>query len=239
LAGAAGVGVSAAGMVRVDRHYDKSIYDLAVDAVDDALRDSGRGGIDFLVVSTAVSRILTPQLDVASYLASHLGLRGSRAVSVEAGEAGGLAALQTAVALAAGGFRVLVVGVDKLTDAPSARVYSALKHVYYRYGDGFYRIGHAAVAGMLARLYMERYGVPREHLAAWPAMMHMHAKRNPYAMLRFAVKPESVASAMPVAEPLTLLDMFPLGDGAAAVLVERGGGWRLSRLSTPRPGPRA
>lgn len=218
------VGVSAAGLVKVDRHYSKSLYDLAGEAVDDALRDSGRNSIDYLVVSTVVSRALTPQLDIASYMASHLGLRRARVLSVEAGEASGLAALQAAFHLALGGNRVLVVGVDKLSDAPSHRVYRVLKHVYYRYSDGFHAIGHAAVAGLLARMYMERYGVSREVLAAWPVQMHMHAKSNPYAMLRFAVKPESVLKAMPVAEPLTLLDSFPLGDGAAALLVEPDGG---------------
>ena len=219
-----GVRVAAAGMVKVDRHYGKSIFDLAVDAVDDALRDSGRDDPEFLIVSTAVSSLLTPQFDLAGYMASYLGIKGSRVLRVEAGEASGLAAVQAAYALAASGRRVLVVGVDKLSDAPSARVYRILKYMYHRYGDGIYSIGHAAIPAILTKMYMERYGVSREDLAAWPAMMHAHAKRNPYAMLRFAVKPESVATAMPVSEPITLLDSFPLGDGAAALLLEPGGG---------------
>ncbi len=218
------VSVKSVGLTRVDRHYDKGVYDLALEAAEDALRDSGvKPG--FLVASTSASLLLEPQLDVASYLAANLGLRGSRALAVEAGEASGLAALLAGYRLAATtGERVLVVGVDKLSDVPSATVHAALKHVFYRYGDAVYKIGHAAIAGILASLYMERFGVSREELSYWPAMMHSHAKENPYAMLRFAVKPEKVATAMPVATPLTLLDMFPIGDGAAAVLLDPQGG---------------
>ncbi len=218
------VSVKSVGLTRIDRHYNKGVYDLAVEAVDDALKDSGAEP-SYLVASTSASLLLEPQLDLASYLASHLGLRGSRALAVEAGEASGLAAILAGYRLAIStGERVLVVGVDKLSDLPSASVHAALKHVFYRYGDALYKVGHAAVAGLLASLYMDRFGVDRETMSYWPAMMHSHAKENPYAMLRFAVKPEKVATAMPVASPLTLLDMFPLGDGAAAVLLDPQGG---------------
>ncbi len=225
-----GVAVAAAGLVRVDRHYSKSLVDLALEAVDDALRDSGRReGIEFIVVSTAVGRYLTPQMDVGAYVASNLGIPGAKGISVEAGEASGLAAVLAGYHLAASRGRVLVIGVDKLSDSPASDVYSILKYAYYRYGEASYHIGHAAIPGLLARLYMERYKVGREELAYWPVMMHAHGKRNPYAMLRFNVTVESVMSGMPVADPLTLLDMFPLGDGASAIVLERGDG--LARLA--------
>lgn len=225
------VSVKSVGLTRIDRHFSKGLHDLAVEAVDDALRDAG---VDpgYVVVATSASLILEPQLDIASYVASNLGLRGSRALAVEAGEASGLAALLAGYRLASStGERVLVVGVDKLTDVPTATIHAALKHVFYRYGDAVYKIGHAGIAGLLASLYMDRFGVDRETMSYWPAIMHSHAKENPYAMLRFSVKPEKVASAMPVATPLTLLDMFPIGDGAAAVLLDPQGGG-LARLES-------
>lgn len=216
-----GVSVRGVGLTRVDRHYNRGVHDLALEAAEKAMED-GRLP-DYVVVASAVSYILHPQLDLASYVASNIGVLGARTLSIEAGEASGLAALMAAYRLVKSeSARVLVVGVDKLSDEPTSKVYSALKHVYYRYGDAVYKIGHAAIAGILASIYMERYGVDRETLSYWPAVMHSHGKENPYAMLRFAVKPEKVSTGMPVAYPLTLLDSFPLGDGAAALLLEPG-----------------
>ena len=214
--------VARVGMVRVGRHYSKSLRDLAAEAAAEAA--GGVDGVDYIVASSALQYVESGQLDLAGYIAGYLGLRGVGVLSVEAGEASGLAALKAGYSLVASGeaSRVLVVGADKLTDYVSARVYRDLQSLYDTEVEAIYNIGHAAHAAIQARLYMEEYGVSRETLSYWPAMMHSHAKSNPYAMLRFAVDPRSVASAMPVADPLTLLDSFPLGDGAAAVLLVAG-----------------
>ena len=213
--------VSAAGMVRVGRHYGKSIRDLAAEAVGEALSKCSVDHVDYLVVSSALSYLQAPQLDLASYIASELGVRVERTLTVEAGESSGLAAIEVGVSLIRSGAakRVLVVGADKMTEYASNPTYAQIQAVYDTESDAFYNIGHAAEAAMLMRLYMSRYGVSREDLAYWPAMMHAHAKENPYAMLRFAIDPAKVPGAMPLAEPITLLDSYPLGDGAAAVLL--------------------
>jgi len=212
--------VSAAGMVRVGRHYSKGVRDLAAEAVEAALAESNVDSVDYLIVASSASYLQAPQLDLASYVAAEAGVQAEKALAVEAGESSGLAAAEVAVSLIRSGAarRVLVVGVDKLTEYNSGLTYKGLQAIYDTEADAFYNIGHAAEAALAARLYMDRYGVSREDLAYWPAMMHAHAKENPYAMLRFAVDPARVPSAMPVAEPLTLLDSYPLGDGAAAVL---------------------
>lgn len=215
--------VESVGMVKVGRHYSLSLRDLAAQAAGEALKGSG-GRVDYIVSSSALQYVESGQLDLAGYVAGYLGLHGVGVLSVEAGEASGLAALKAAYSLIASGeaSKVLVVGVDKLTDFVSSRVYRDMQSLYDTEVEAVYNIGHAAYAGLQARLYMEEYGVSRDTLSYWPAMMHSHAKENPYAMLRFAVDPKSVASAMPVADPLTLLDSFPLGDGAAAVVLVAG-----------------
>ncbi len=215
--------VESVGMVKIGRHYEKSLRDLAAEAASEALKGAG-GNVDYLVVSSALQYVESGQLDLAGYVAGHLGLHGVGVLSVESGEASGLAGLKAAHSLIASGeaSRVLVVGVDKLTDFVSSRVYRDMQSIYDTEVEAIYNIGHAAHAGLQARLYMEEYGVSRDTLSYWPAMMHRHAKENPYAMLRFAIDPKSVATAMPVADPLTLLDSFPLGDGAAAVILSAG-----------------
>ena len=225
-----------AGMVRVGRWYDKSLRRLALEASVQALEASGVDGVDFVVTASSASYTTTPQLDLSSYIANSLGMKGTRSLAVEAGEASGLAAVSVAYSLVKSGAaqRVLVVGVDKLSEDPGGVTYSRIKNVYDRESEGYYGIGHAAIPGILMRLYMERYKVDRITMASWPVMMHANAKENPYAMLRFAVTPDKVISSMPVADPITLLDAFPLGDGAAALIIsnhERESNGALARLA--------
>ncbi|MCE4627279.1 MAG: thiolase family protein [Desulfurococcales archaeon] len=213
--------VSKVGMVKIGRHYEKSPRDLAFEAVREALADADIDSIDYLVVASGLTYMQSPQLDLAAYIGSSLGLPVKSALAVEAGENSGLAAIEVAVNLirSHAAEKVLVIGVDKLTDYPSGPTYEMLEALYDTESDAIYRIGHAAPLAMLMRIYMEKYGIDRNTLAYWPAMMHAHAKENPYAMLRFAIKPEKVTTAMPIADPITLLDAYPLGDGAAAILL--------------------
>ncbi len=213
--------VTGAGMVKVGRHFDLGARDLAFQAVEGALEGSGVEDIDYLIVTSSISYLEAPQLDLSAYIASELGVNIRRSIAVEAGESSGLAGVEVALALlrSHAAERVLVVGVDKLTEYPSGETYRMLEALYDTESDALYNIGHASVAALLMRLYMDRYGVSRETLAYWPAVMHANAKSNKYAMLPFAVTPEKVLKAMPVAEPITLLDSYPLGDGAAAVLL--------------------
>lgn len=227
--------VTGVGMLRVDRHYDRGLKELAAEASFKALDESGGDDVDFIVVSSSVSYLQSPQLDLAGHIASAMGFRGYRALSIEAGEASGLASLHAGLSLIRSGSasRVLVVGVDKLTEHPSWVTYGHLARLHSSDAEGFYNISNASIAGILMRLYMERHKVDRHTMAYWPVMMHANAKENPYAMLRFAIRPETVVSAMPLASPLTLLDSYPLGDGAAAVVLEsRGSGNSLAYVES-------
>lgn len=213
--------VTSVSMERVDRHYEAGVRDLALSVTRKAL-ESSPGEVDYLIVASSLSYAQEPQLDLASHIAHSVGLLGTRAIAVEAGEASGLAGLSVALALIKGGLaeRVLLVGVDKATNFQSSETYSHLSLLHDTESVSLYTTGLGDVAGILMRLYMNVYGVDRLTMAHWPAMMHANAKQNPYAMLRFAIAPERVLEAMPIAEPLTLLDSFPIGDGAAAVILD-------------------
>ncbi|MEB2836456.1 MAG: thiolase family protein [Desulfurococcales archaeon] len=214
--------ITGVGLTKVGRHFDLSLRELAARAAFEALDSARIDKVDAVVVASTLSYREAGQFDLAGHLAGALGLKGAQTLAMEAGDASGLAAVEAACSLIRAGSaeRVLVVGVDKLTDYVSSRVYRDLQRLYEAEVQALYDIGHAGVAGLLARLYMERYGVGRDTLSYWPAMDHSHAKHNPYAMLPFAIDPAAVPRALKVAEPLTLLDSFPLGDGAAALVLE-------------------
>ncbi len=228
--------VEGVGMVKVERHYEKGLADLAAEAAFRAVDEAeGAKGIDYVVVSNALGALQDEQLDLGGYLATSLGLRGARALTVEAGEASGLAAVQVAASLVESGAaeRALVVGVEKITEFPSSKAYRHLQMLYDSEGRSHYNLGFAADAAMLTRLYLDTYGVDRELLAYWPAMMHGNAKENPYAMLNFAIKPDKVSKALIMADPVTLMETFPLGDGAAALVLSGGdsGARPLARIA--------
>ncbi|MEM0365514.1 MAG: thiolase family protein [Acidilobaceae archaeon] len=213
--------ITGASMINIDRHYDKSIRRLASDAVF-KLDSSSVENVDYVIVASSISYLQEPQLDLASYIASALGLRNARAFNVEAGEVSGATAVLMAKSLVDSRLasKVLVVGVDKLSNYPSAVTYKHISLLNDSESESLYSIGLGGIAGILMRLYMETYKVDRLTLAYWPALMHSNAKLNPYAMLRFTITPEKVLDAMPIADPITLLDTFPIGDGAAALVVE-------------------
>ncbi|MGC9134235.1 thiolase family protein [Caldisphaera sp.] len=214
--------VEGVGMTKIDRHYDYSLKDLAANAAFAAIEQAGGvDGIDYLVFSSSLSSLQDNQLDTASYLATSLGLRGIRALNVEAGEASGLAAISVAKSLLEShqADKVLVIGAEKLNEFVSSKVYKQLQMLYDGDTKSFYNIGFAGDAAILMRLYMDTYNVDRELMSYWPALMHSNAKENPYAMLNFAIKPDKVAKSQILADPITLLDSYPLGDGAAAIVL--------------------
>ena len=214
--------VDGVGMTKVERHYDRGLHDLAAEAAFRAIDMAGGAkGIDYIVVANALAELQDEQLDLAGYLTSYLGLTGARSLRVEAGEASGLAAVSVAYSLLESNLadRVLVVGVEKITEFPSSKAYRHLQMVYDSESRAYYNVGFAADAALLMRMYMDTYGVDRNVMAYWPTLMHNNAKENPYAMLNFAIKPERVPKAQVIADPITLLDTYPLGDGAAALVL--------------------
>ncbi|MCE4608133.1 MAG: thiolase family protein [Caldisphaeraceae archaeon] len=214
--------IEGVGLTKVGRHYSLSIKDLAAQTAFNAIEQvGGPEGIDYLIFSSALAPLQDNQLDIAGYVSSYIGLRGIRALNVEAGEASGLAAIAIAKSLLEShqADKVLVIGAEKLTEYVSSKAYKQLQMLYDSDLRSFYNIGFAGDAALLMRLYMNTYNVDRETLSYWPALMHSNAKENPYAMLRFAIKPDKVSKSQILADPITLLDAYPIGDGAAAVVV--------------------
>ncbi|MDP8002726.1 MAG: thiolase family protein [Caldisphaera sp.] len=214
--------IEGVGMTKIDRHYDLSLKDLAATAAFKAIDQSGGiDGIDFLVFSNSLAPLQDSQLDIAGYISTSLGLKGIRALNIEAGEASGLAAISVAKSILESNQadKVLVVGGEKLTEFVTSKTYRHLQMVYDSDTRSFYNSGFAGDAALIMRLYMDTYNVDREIMSYWPALMHSHAKENPYAMLNFAIKPEKVSKSQVLADPITLLDAYPLGDGAAALVL--------------------
>jgi len=82
------------------------------------------------------------------------------------------------------------------------------------------------MAGMFTRLYMEKYGVTREHLLAVSLKNQEMGALNPYAHVEMALdrkgifdSPDAVVNNPTAADPLHLYDLCPVSDGAAALIL--------------------
>ncbi|MGI0140177.1 MAG: thiolase C-terminal domain-containing protein [Thermoplasmata archaeon] len=117
---------------------------------------------------------------------------------------------------------VLVVGLEKMTDVPSAR----RRYWLGVSGDTEWERGagltFAGVYGLLAARYVADHPNAEDALVAVAVKNHANGALNPNAHFQKAVTPEAVRAAPRVAAPLGLYDCCPVSDGAAAVLIARG-----------------
>ena len=209
------------GQTDVREHWETSIRHLAWYAIEAAMDDAHYNQIDAIYVGNMLAGQLSNQNHLGALVADFSGLRGAEALTVEAADASGGAALRQAVLAVQSGLveTALVVGVEKVTDETGGPVLAALATAL----DGDYEAVHgqtlAGAAGLLMRRYMHAYGVELSDFAGFSVNAHANAAGNPRAMYRNRLRPEGFAAAPMVAEPVSLFDEAPAGDGAAAVLV--------------------
>src|SRR5262249_51559361 len=116
------------GQTAVGEHWGLGMRELASAAVADAIADAKTEGVDALYVGNMLGGALNGQENVATLIADAVGLMPAEALKIEAACASGAAAVRAAfVAVASGAHPLAVaVGVEKMTDAPSDVVTSAL-----------------------------------------------------------------------------------------------------------------
>ena len=126
--------------------------------------------------------------------------------------------------LAAGRGRfALVVGAEKMTATPGAKVGDILLNAAYRKEEGDIPAGFAGVFGQIASQYFQRYGDQSDALAAIAAKNHKNGVSNPYAQMRKDLGFDfcrNVSEKNPyVAAPLKRTDCSLVSDGAAAMIL--------------------
>ncbi len=126
--------------------------------------------------------------------------------------------------LAAGRGRfALVIGAEKMTATPGAKVGDILLNAAYRKEEGDIPAGFAGVFGQIASQYFQRYGDQSDALAAIAAKNHKNGVDNPYAQMRKDLGFDfcrNVSERNPyVAAPLKRTDCSLVSDGAAAMIL--------------------
>jgi acetyl-CoA C-acetyltransferase len=120
--------IAGIGQTEVGEHWEIGLRELALAAMQEAIRDAGGLKPQSLFVGNMLAPNLSNQAHLGVLLADYAGLLGIEAVTIEAaGASGGAALRQGYLAVTSGLVDVaLVVGVEKFTDMVGAGVDSAL-----------------------------------------------------------------------------------------------------------------
>lgn len=226
------VAIIGIGQTKVDEHWQSSIRDLAGEAIFNALRDASRESFDALFSGNMLSGLIDQQNNLGSLIADWMGFKGE-AIKIETACSSGSAALRAGIMAVGSGEieSVMVVGVEKMTDASPSEVTSALATAADSDWELEQGVSFVGLNALIMQRYMHEYGWKHEDFAPFSMNSHANAAHNPYARLPYAISREQYLKAPMVSAPINLMDASPIGDGAAAALIVP--------LGTVRDNPRA
>jgi acetyl-CoA C-acetyltransferase len=179
------------------------------------------GAVESFYLGNFAGPQFTSQNHLAPWISTALGMTGIPSTRFEAACASsGAAFFQAYMGVASGIYDVvMVVGVEKMTCQPTARVTEILAGAGD--GDSEVRVGSTfpSLFAMIARRHMHDFGTTREHLSSVAVKNHENGALNPDAQMRKVTTLEQAMNARPIAEPLNLYDCSLISDGAAAVVL--------------------
>jgi acetyl-CoA C-acetyltransferase len=224
------VAIIGAGMIPFGRRDEDTLMDMLAYASLKALDDAGMGdkSVDAVYVGNMGGGMLQHQTAIASSLVDRLNLLPAAAETVENGPASGGSAVKNGLLAVASGYYdyVLVVGGEKMREVTGWRATDFVATMTHPEAEYPYGITLPGMAGMFTRLYMEKYGVTREHLVAISIKNQGMGTLNPYAHVEMALdrqgifeSPHAVVNNPVSADPLHLYDLCPVSDGAAALVL--------------------
>jgi len=215
--------IAGIGQKEVGEHWEISLRELALMAIEPAVQDAGGLQPQALFVGNMVAPQISRQGHLGALVADFAGLSGIEAYAVESAGASGGAALRAGYLAVASGQAdvVLVVGVEKLTDQLGSMVETALASAGDSDFEAVQGLTPTAQAALLMVRYMQEYGVPKEAFAGFPLIAHANGAGNPNAMFRKTISPEMYQRAAIVSGPLNMFDVAPNADGAAALVLSR------------------
>lgn len=207
-----------------------SLLKLMAEAAHASLVDAKIGDrkIDAVYVANMGSAKNNRQAGLASALVDRMNLFPAAADTVENGPASGASAVKTGFLAVASGMcdLVLVVGGERMREVNNLEATEFVSYLSHRYAEYVYGVTLPALAGMFARMYMEKYGVTNEDLARVAIKNHENALLNPAAHIKMPIcmegilhSPHAMMNNPYVADPLRFFDCCPVSDGAAAVLL--------------------
>ena len=204
----AGIGIHPFG-----RFADRTVTELGVTAVREALHEAGDPHFQAAFCGTAYAGVAAGHKVLGA-----IGRTGVPIVDVEAGCASGGAALMLAAgAIRAGQYDcVLVFGIEKM---PRGIIRSSFFEPW-REEAGL--AATPAYFALRAQRLMRDSGITKDDLADVVVKNRAHGVENPNAMFRSEVTAEQVLGSRVVCEPLHLWMLCSPNEGAAAIVLRAG-----------------
>ncbi len=228
------------------RHPERSLADLAGEALRGALSDAGCSAKDIgcAYYSGVTNGALQGQLSIPGQIVlSKIGLSQIPIFNVENACASGSSAIHLALqSLRAGATDVaLALGAEKMNVPDKAKTFALFDTGWdvSRVEENFQMLkslGEGVVAppgsesdrpysrfmaiyAAMCRWHMKTYGTTQRQIAAVCAKNHQHSVHNPLSQYRKPFTIDEVLAAAPITYPLTLPMCAPISDGAAAAIV--------------------
>jgi benzoylsuccinyl-CoA thiolase BbsB subunit len=201
------------GMIPFGKYPERTLVELAWPAVKAAITDAciPKSRIEAAYCGTVFGGMMSGQRILAA-----IGISGIPIVNVENACSSSSSAFRQAVMAVRSGMHdvVLVIGVEKLTKFGGGTL--PLEDEDWEVSQGMVM---PALYAMRANRYMHDYGLTREQLAKVSVKNRRNGALNEDAQMRKEVTVEEVLASRPIAEPFTLLQCCPTGDGAAAIVL--------------------
>jgi len=217
------VAIVGVGLTKFGESWERGFRDLITEAGVKALEDAHMAGseIDALYGGTMAAGRLIGQEHITALIADYMGLNPIPATRVEDACASGGVAVRTGYMAVASGIhdRVVVGGVEKMTDVSTGEVTTALGGAGDQEWELFMGATFPSVYALMAKRHMHEYGTTEEQMAHVAVKNHKNAAKNKYAQYQKEITIEEVMKSKMVANPLKVFDCSPITDGAAAAIL--------------------
>lgn len=208
---------------RVGEHWEKSLRNLAAEALLGAVDDAGGMTPQIIYIGNMLAGSASQQSNLGALIAEDAGLNGVEGVTVEAADASGGAALRMAYLAVLSGQvgAAMALGVEKYTDVIGPESESFLSQMLDADFEAAQGLTPLSLAGLLFHRYLQEYAADRQAFAGFPEVAHANGASNPHAMFQRAMQNGAYDKVTEDAEILNLFDVAPYADGAAAVILTK------------------
>lgn len=213
--------ITGAATTKFGELWEETLESLGKEAMEKAISDARvpKNKIEALFVGNMLSGILGGQEHLGPLFTEMLEL-AIPAFHIEGACASGGLALNTAInSILSGKYEtVMVLGVEKMTDYRMEVVSKALMGAASE-AERDSGVTFPGLYAILARAYMDEFGLTERELAKIPVRSHYYAHLNPNAQFHNLITVNDVMQSPYVADPLKLLECSPVSDGASAVII--------------------
>jgi acetyl-CoA C-acetyltransferase len=202
----------------------ETMPELAYQAMYNAINDSPISieDIEAVYVSNFLGGPYEKQLHLNSVVSSLLPELRLPIIRVETACASGSSALYQAIIALSRFKNILIVGVEKMTNATTEESTQNLGMAGDRLADQTQGLIFPAHYALVAQQHMQKYGTTHEDLELVAFKNHCNSRLNPLAHFNHKeVSLEMIKNAQLIASPLKLFDCSPISDGAAAVVISK------------------